>query len=186
MFISTILFYLKHINLVEYHLPILKLIRNTLPSSGSALKSISTYVIEQLCRNLLYITVGNGMGGSSSSSGSFFGGAGNYILPIIAYMSSVSGSINIPDFLISILKQLSYFLHYCLLNFHTSLSYSPILNDYITSNNSLANNEMVTKLYKQFQLENEVNQSQAKECILNLLPSIISSMTQVWHRCIYC
>ncbi len=182
MFISTILFYLKHINMVDYHLPILKLVRNSLPSCGSALKSISTYVIEQLCRNLLYITVGSSSN-AGSSSGAFFSGPGNYILPIIAYMSSMSNTINIPDLLVAIMKQLAYLLHYCLLNFHVSLAYSPILNDHISTSSSNGPNEMFSKLYKQFQLDNELNQSQARECIINQMPSIISSLAQVWQRC---
>ena len=115
MFISCTLHYLKNINLVDYHLRILTLIRNSLPSAGNALKPLSTFVSEQLCRNLLQITNG-GSTNSSSSSGA------NYLVPTIAYMSAISSSINIPDLIISILKQLSYILHYCLLN--SSFSYS--------------------------------------------------------------
>lgn len=117
MFISCTLHYLKNINLVDYHLRILTLIRNSLPSAGNALKPLSTFVSEQLCRNLLQITNG-GTPNSSSSSGA------NYLVPTIAYMSAISSSINIPDLIISILKQLSYILHYCLLN--SSFSYSSI------------------------------------------------------------
>ena len=59
MFISSVLHYLKNINLVDYHMSILKLIRNALPSAGNALKPLSTFVSEQLCRNLLQITNGS-------------------------------------------------------------------------------------------------------------------------------
>ncbi len=51
MFTNSILFYLRNINLVDYHLPILKLVRNSLPSAGNALKSLSSAVIKQLCKN---------------------------------------------------------------------------------------------------------------------------------------
>ena len=171
MFISAILFYLKNMNLVDYHLAVLKLIKNSLPSCGDALRSISMCVPEQLCRNLYFITNG-GSTNNGSSSGA------NFILPIITYMASISASINIPDLVISIIKHLSYLLHYCLLN---------------NSNNSAANEmsfvqysanitENQAKLYKQFQMENERNLSKAREHLLSLqsMSSIISSMAQVW------
>lgn len=169
MFISSILYYLKNMSLVEYHMDVLRLIKNTLPSSGNSLKSISTYIIEQLCRNLLYITNGGITTGSSSSSG-------NYIQPIIAYMSHVSMTINIPDLLISMLKQLSFMLNYCLISGSSSNSI------YFNLNNEL-NYETQFKLFRQFQVDNELNLTQAKECLLHLFPSIVSSMAQVWQRC---
>ena len=175
MFISTVLYYLKHMNLVDYHLAVLKLVRNSLPSSGSALKSITTCIVEQLCRNLFYITNGGSNSGSSS---------GSYMLPIITYMTSISASINIPDLVVSILKQLSYLLHYCLLNYHSSLSLTSITNELgINAFNLNTITESQFKLYKQFQAENDLNQTLARDCLINILPSILSSMTQVWQRC---
>lgn len=169
MFISSILYYLKNMSLVEYHLDIMRLIRNTLSSAGASLKSIGTYLIEQLCRNLVYITDGgmNSSGGSSS---------GNYIQPIIAYMSHVSTSINIPDLLINMLKQLSFMLNYCLV---TSSSSNTIC---INLNNDI-NTETQCKLFRQFQIDNELNLLQAKESLIHLFPSIIRNMAQVWQRC---
>ncbi len=43
--------------------------------------------------------------------------------------------------------------------------------------------ESQIKQLKQFQAENETCLAQAKESLLNLLPSILSHMTQVWQRC---
>lgn len=213
MFISTVLHYLKHINLVEYHLSVLKLIKNSLPSSGVLLKTISTYVIEQLCRNLLYITSGGvSMTGSSS---------GNNLLPLIAYMSSISSSINIPDFVITILKELSFMLNYSLIvnsnasssSIYLSLNILMNLNDFTSSiaaagaqtggatqlsatstlgtgssatspsSQSSTSAELQFKLFRQFQSDNEINQMQARECLINLLPSVLSTMAQVWQKC---
>jgi hypothetical protein len=184
MFISTILYYLKSMNLVDYHLAVLNLVKNALPSCGNSLKSLSTYIVEQLCRNLLYITNG---GMSSTMGGSSAGGSSNYIFPIIAYMSSVSLNINIPDLVISMVKQLSHLLHYCLVSSasHSFALTQSIMNFYDTNSNSPSTAPIETqfKLFRQFQSDNELNQSQAKDCIIHLLPSIISSMAQVWQRC---
>lgn len=185
MFISCTLHYLKNINLVDYHLSILKLVRNSLPSAGNALKPLSTFVSEQLCRNLLQITNG---GNSSSSSGA------NYLVPTVAYMSAISSSINIPDLIISIMKQLSYILHYCLLNtsflssnmqlmYSNDLNSQSFMNQFMSSLPGAQLTETQIKQLKQFQAENETYLAQAKESLLNLLPSILSHMTQVWQRC---
>ncbi|CAF0777344.1 unnamed protein product [Brachionus calyciflorus] len=168
MFVSSILYYLKNMSLVEYHLDILKLIRNTLSSSGSNLKSISTYIIEQLCRNLLYITNG-GMATSGSSSG-------NYIQPIISYMSQVSMSINIPDIIINMIKQLSFLLNYCLTNRENS-------SLMVFNLGGELNADVQLKLFRQFQADNELNLLHARESLIHLFPSILSSMAQVWQRC---
>jgi hypothetical protein len=180
MFISSVLHYLKSMNMVDYHLAVLNLVKNALPSCGNSLKSISTYLIEQLCRNLLYITNG-GLSTSGSSASST-----NYIIPIIAYMSSVSLSINIPDLVVSMLKQLSFLLHYSLV-YTTSPSFTltqSIMNFYDPSTSSSSSTvDTQFKLFRQFQADNELNQTQTKECIMHLLPSILSSMVQVWQRC---
>ncbi len=189
MFISCVLHYLKNITLVDYHLNVLKLVRNSLPSAGNALKPLSTFVSEQLCRNLLHITNGNSSSSSSSSGAS-------YLAPTIAYMSAISSSINIPDLIISLLKQLSYILHYCLLN--TSYlspsirmmycgdigSSASIMGQFMTSGAGAgALNETQVKQLKQFQTDNETHLIQARDSLLSQLPSILSHMTQVWHRC---
>ena len=85
---------------------------------------------------------------------------------------------------VSILKQLSYLLHYCLLNYHSSLSLTSITNELgINAFNLNTITESQFKLYKQFQTENDLNQTLARDCLINILPSILSSMTQVWQRC---
>ena len=55
LFLSTILKYLKQIHLLESHRHVLNLVVRILPHSGSALKTISIRVIEQVCRNLCFI-----------------------------------------------------------------------------------------------------------------------------------
>ena len=51
----------------------------------------------------------------------------------------------------------------------------------LTSSSSISDSQL--KMFKQFQNENETFQSQARDSLINLLPSILSSMTQVWQRC---
>jgi hypothetical protein len=179
LFVSSILHYLKQINLIDFHLPILKLVRNSLPSAGNNLRSLSNYVIVELCKNLLQITNCNVSGSFSSSSTS-------YLIPSIAYMSSLSASINIPDLIVSILKQLSYLLHYCLLSTTNILGSNDLnLNSLMMSilqNPNLS--EAQSKVFKSLLTDNETYLNQAKDLILNnLLSGIISSMTQVWQRC---
>ena len=138
-------------------------------------------VPEQLCRNLLFITNGGNSSGSSSGA--------NLILPIITYMASISASINIPDLVISIIKHLSYLLHYCLLNYNSlaSSSNTSSSNDANMFNFSTSSSfsENQAKLYKKFQIENERNLSKAREHLLSIqsMSSIVSSMAQVWQRC---
>ncbi len=104
-------------------------------------------------------------------------------------MSSMSAAINIPDLIISILKQLSYLLHYCLLSTSNmigpnDMNSSPVMNQFMIAflqNTNLPENQL--KMFKQFQSDNETHLNQAKEASLNLLPTIMSSMTQVWQRC---
>jgi hypothetical protein len=196
MFISSVIHYLSSMNMVDYHLAVLTLVRNALPSCGASLMSISTIMIEQLCRNLLYITNGglSSSSSSSSSSGSaaLLGSSSNYIMPIIAYMSSVSLSINIPDLVVSMLRQLSFLLHYSLVH-TTSPSftltqsimsfYDPATTTNSTGSSAAATIEAQFKLFRQFQVDNEQYQTQTKVCIMLRLPSILSSMAQVWQRC---
>ena len=54
-FLSTILQYLKQISFIENHRYIISLVGKILPHCGSALKTISTRVIEQMCRNLCFV-----------------------------------------------------------------------------------------------------------------------------------
>lgn len=184
MFISSVLHYLKSMSLVDYHLPVLNLIKDSLSSCGGSLKSISTYIIEQLCRNLLYIT----NGGMSSGGMSIGGGSSSMqqnIMPLIGYMSSVSLSINIPDFVISVIKQLSFLIHYSLISpNNSSFTQTQLIMSISDSNlSSSANVENQFRLFRLFQVDNEMNLTQTKECLIHLLPSILSSMAQVWQRC---
>ena len=79
------------------------------------------------------------------------------------------------------LDSTSYLLHYCLLNYHASLSLTSITSELGINLNPITESQF--KLYKQFQAENELNQTLARDCLINILPSILSSMTQVWQRC---
>lgn len=55
LFLSSILQYLKQIDFIENHRHIISLVVRILPHCGSALKSISSLVTEQICRNLCFI-----------------------------------------------------------------------------------------------------------------------------------
>jgi hypothetical protein len=176
MFISSILHYLRSIGLVDYHIGVLKLVKNALPSCGISLKSISTYIIEQLCRNLLYITSG---GLSSTTMGSY----SSNMLPLVSYMSAMSDLINIPDFVITMLRELTFMLQYCLISTTgvlanaASLSLLMSLSDAVGS--GVQQSDVQFKLFRQFQADSELNQAQARECLIQILPSILSTMAQV-------
>jgi hypothetical protein len=55
LFLSSILQYLKQIDFIENHRHIISLVIRILPHCGSSLKSISSLVIEQICRNLCFV-----------------------------------------------------------------------------------------------------------------------------------
>jgi hypothetical protein len=55
LFLSSILQYLKQIHFIENHRHIISLVVRILPHCGSSLKSISSLVIEQICRNLCFV-----------------------------------------------------------------------------------------------------------------------------------
>ncbi|CAF4045021.1 unnamed protein product [Rotaria sp. Silwood2] len=55
IFLSTILQYLKRIYSIENHYYIISLVVKILPHCGSALKTIISRVIEQICRNLTFV-----------------------------------------------------------------------------------------------------------------------------------
>lgn len=55
LFLSSILQYLKQIDFIENHRHIISLVIRTLPHCGASLKSISSLVIEQICRNLCFV-----------------------------------------------------------------------------------------------------------------------------------
>jgi len=55
LFLSSILQYLKQIDFIENHRHIISLVVRILPRCGSSLKSISSLVIEQICRNLCFV-----------------------------------------------------------------------------------------------------------------------------------
>ena len=55
LFLTSILQYLKHIDFIENHYRIINLVARILPHCSSSLKSISSLVIEQICRNLCFI-----------------------------------------------------------------------------------------------------------------------------------
>jgi hypothetical protein len=55
LFLTSILQYLKQIDFIENHRHIISLVVRILPHCGSSLKSISSLVIEQICRNLCFV-----------------------------------------------------------------------------------------------------------------------------------
>lgn len=55
LFLSSILQYLKQIDFIENHRHIISLVVRILPHCGASLKSISSLVIEQICRNLCFV-----------------------------------------------------------------------------------------------------------------------------------
>jgi hypothetical protein len=55
LFLTSILQYLKQIDFIENHRLIISLVVRILPHCGSSLKSISSLVIEQICRNLCFV-----------------------------------------------------------------------------------------------------------------------------------
>lgn len=55
LFLSSILQYLKQIDFIENHRHIISLVVRILPHCGPSLKSISSLVIEQICRNLCFV-----------------------------------------------------------------------------------------------------------------------------------
>lgn len=55
LFLSSILQYLKQIDFIENHRFMISLVVRVLPHCGASLKSISSFVIEQICRNLCFV-----------------------------------------------------------------------------------------------------------------------------------
>ena len=55
LFLSSILQYLKQIDFIDNHRHVISLVVRILPHCGSSLKSISSLVIEQICRNLCFV-----------------------------------------------------------------------------------------------------------------------------------
>jgi hypothetical protein len=55
LFLSSILQYLKQLDFIENHRHIISLVVRILPHCGASLKSISSLVIEQICRNLCFV-----------------------------------------------------------------------------------------------------------------------------------
>ena len=106
MFLSSILYYLRHLNLFEFHLPILNLIRNSLPFTGT---SWNAFIIEQLGTNLINLVslfeIKGGKQFHLTSSNHFNYKKQHNQLP----------NINIPDFFVVIIKQLTCLLHFSLL-----------------------------------------------------------------------
>lgn len=56
IFLSSILQCLKQISFIQYHRSIIHFVLEILPHCGSALKTISIRLIEQICRNLCFFT----------------------------------------------------------------------------------------------------------------------------------
>ncbi|CAF3570172.1 unnamed protein product [Adineta steineri] len=97
IFLSTILQYLKQIHFIDNHRYIISLVVRILPHCGSALKTISVRVIEQICQNLCFI---------------------------VQYYSQQEKKIKFKhllsfdtfDYIIHLIQRLSYICNYCLGN----------------------------------------------------------------------
>lgn len=105
------------------------------------------------------------------------------MLPLVSYMSAMSDLINIPDFVITMLRELTFMLQYCLISTTgvlanaASLSLLMSLSDAVGS--GVQQSDVQFKLFRQFQADSELNQAQARECLIQILPSILSTMAQV-------
>lgn len=164
MFTSSILHYLKNLNLVAYHIPILNVLKYSLPYAVQDLKSLSNLVIEQIGINLLEITH-------------------LYVNKTTNYYDY---KINIPDFVLINLRYLTYLLHYCLQipQIHTSRQSSSSFdsNFILDSSNNESSINLTRSLSKNYhaEKEKESNKDQFKELMLNGLHTIITRMTSIW------
>ncbi|CAF3374341.1 unnamed protein product [Rotaria sp. Silwood1] len=97
IFLSTILQYLKQIHSIENHHYIINSVIRILPHCGSALKTISTRVIEQICRNLNFVVQ-------------------YYDQQETKLELKQSSSFDAIDYIIYLIQRLSYICNYCLNN----------------------------------------------------------------------
>ena len=192
MFISSVLYYLRHLSLFEFHLPILNLIRNSLPFTGIALKSWSAFIVEQLSSNLMQIVNLYEIKSSSKQQQQISDQLSTTLTKQQQKQFNLLSNINIPDFFVLIVKQLSCLLHFSLL-----------ITNFIHLNNSTVDNStpttsatgtggVETTIHESFQNDAtilikshkqsiiDMDSYQAKDSLTNHLPSILSRMVHIW------
>ncbi|CAM4958947.1 unnamed protein product [Rotaria socialis] len=150
LFLSSILQYLKQIDFIENHRHIISLVVRILPHCGSSLKSISSLVIEQICRNLCFI--------------------------VQTYHQQQQGNkmkfkqlpyFDVFDYVIHLIQRLSYICNYCLLG-------------NIIDNGHFPNQTLSPQHWMKALTINERDLSDARQSIVNQFPSILSSILFIW------
>ncbi|CAF2527782.1 unnamed protein product [Rotaria sp. Silwood2] len=150
LFLSSILQYLKQIDFIENHRHIISLVVRILPHCGSSLKSISSLVIEQICRNLCFV--------------------------VQTYHQQQQGNkirfkqlpyFDVFEYIIHLIQRLSYICNYCLLG-------------NAVDNGQFSNQTLSPQHWMKILTINERDLSDARQSILNQLPSILSSIIFIW------
>ncbi|CAF0958288.1 unnamed protein product [Adineta steineri] len=153
LFLSSILQYLKQIDFIENHRHIISLVVRILPHCGSSLKSISSLVIEQICRNLCFVVQTHNQQQQQQQ--------GNKIrfkqLPYFDVM----------EYIVHLIERLSYICNYCILG--NALGYEQFSTQTLSPQHWM---KTITI--------NERDLSDARQSILNQLPSILSSILFIW------
>ncbi|CAF0944762.1 unnamed protein product [Adineta steineri] len=154
LFLSSILQYLKQIDFIENHRHIISLVVRILPHCGSSLKSISSLVIEQICRNLCFVVQTHNQQQQQQQQG-------NKIrfkqLPYFDVM----------EYIVHLIERLSYICNYCILG--NALGYEQFSTQTLSPQHWM---KTITI--------NERDLSDARQSILNQLPSILSSILFIW------
>ncbi|CAF3354247.1 unnamed protein product [Rotaria sp. Silwood1] len=150
LFLSSILQYLKQIDFIENHCHIISLVVRILPHCGSSLKSISSLVIEQICRNLCFV--------------------------VQTYHQQQQGNkirfkqlsyFDVFEYIIHLIQRLSYICNYCLLG-------------NAVDNGQFSNQTLSPQHWMKTLTINERDLFDARQSILNQLPSILSSIIFIW------
>ncbi|CAF1040873.1 unnamed protein product [Didymodactylos carnosus] len=153
LFLSSILQYLKQIDFIENHRYIISLCIRILPHCGSSLKSIGSLVVEQMCRNLCYVVQAHHQ---------------RSIQSINIFRTRLLPHFDVIDYVIHLIQLLSYICNYCLLGIE----------------NEKINVQMSTVTLTQYWMKNanlsERDLYDARQSILNQLPSILSSLLFIW------
>jgi len=152
LFLSSILQYLKQIDFIENHRHIISLVVRILPHCGSSLKSISSLVIEQICRNLCFVVQAHNQQSQQSNKNKF------RQLPYF----------DVNEYIVHLIQRLSYICNYCLLG-NTTLEYGHCPTQTLSPQHWM---KIITM--------NERDLADARQSILNQLPSILSSILFIW------
>ncbi|CAF0867652.1 unnamed protein product [Adineta ricciae] len=149
LFLSSILQYLKQIDFIENHRHIIGLVVRILPHCGSSLKSISSLVIEQICRNLCFVVQAHNQQQGTKIK-----------FKQLPYF-------DVMEYIVHLIQRLSYICNYC------------IHGNSITYGQFSAQTVCPQHWMKTITI-NERDLSDARQLILNQLPSILSSILFVW------